>query len=170
MVALDHDMRTFNHKQIGLFSMVQVSGASVIFLMILCSCRNSQIKLKPESVDSGMLQPGLQIDPDTSRNQQSLVGHWKMNELEPPGVRLPNFLGEYRNLTLEFENDSILKFHLEGLADSIAEYEFKMIPTGFKLYRGDVVCSANVKFINPSEMAVCGIFKHHDTLMFKKIK
>ncbi|RZM30357.1 MAG: hypothetical protein EOO88_01325 [Pedobacter sp.] len=132
-------------------------------------CQDQPDKVIANEPNSSFMRLEPRADSGLRLTSPSLIGMWKMDEVDPPRIRLPNLQGDYTNLTLDFQVDSVLKVYLDGRRDSIAEYYFTPDSSGFRVKRGDVVSTGYVNWVMPSEVLLYGILKPYDTFRFKRV-
>ncbi|MFT3912102.1 MAG: hypothetical protein QM737_21935 [Ferruginibacter sp.] len=131
----------------------------ILTLFVGISCTNTSGKNDDLNTES--------IKPLT-HFENKLKGTWKLNYSSYLPIRLPNFKGDYRDLTLALKDNRKAKFYLNNLKDSVAEYDWSADSAGIWLQNHDVITSASILYLNDSALSFSFFKVVNDTLVFKR--
>ena len=123
------------------------------------SCKGNENSSKQQSIHIKPLTP----------HENKLVGNWKLTSATYLPIRLPNFSGEYADLTLTFDNNGTAEFYLNNLKDSIARYEWSADSSEIFLLNGDVHTSLSIQYLEDSLLSFSFFKVIEDTLVFRRL-
>ena len=101
--------------------------------------------------------------------EKKLIGTWKLNYSSYLPIKLPNFSGDYKDLTLNLDSNRNAIFYLDNFKDSTAKYEWRAESSEITFQNGDVVSSSEILNLNDSLLTFIIIKVVEDTLNFRKL-